>query len=111
MPRNSLMALLADEKDSFHALTTLIAKAFSAPRGVESARAALEALLRALADGRLERRAAFKIITQVRKAAREEGELDVLDAQLKRVLWANARRQLPVADAARFVLNEFFPSS
>jgi hypothetical protein len=111
VPRDSLTALLADEQESFQAFATLIATAFSAPRGFESARAALEVLLRALADGRLERRTAFKVIAQVRQAAREEGELDVLDAQLERVLWANARQKLPIADAARFVLNEFFPSS
>lgn len=109
LPSDSLSALL-DEEDSFHALATLIAKAFSTPSGVESARGALEILLHAMADGRVDQRAAFKIITEVRNAA-APGDGAAVDAQLERVLWAGARLPLPIADAARLVLAEFFPSS
>lgn len=109
LPSDSLSALL-DEEDSLRALATLIAKAFSAPSGVESARGALEILLHSMADGRVDQRAAFKIITEVRNAA-TPGDNAAVDAQLERVLCASARLQLPIADAARLMLAEFFPSN
>lgn len=112
-PRDSLMALLnaPQERESLRTLSKLIANAFSAPSGYESARATLEVLLQAMADGRIEQTAVFRIVAELRQAGREGSEIEVLDAQLERTLWANARKRAPTADAARSVLNEFFPSS
>jgi len=99
------------ENESFLALARLLAHAFAAPSGYASAQGSVELLLRAMADGRLEQSAASRIVCETRVVAPGDNALDTLDAQLERALWANARRRIVTADAAKSILNEFFPSS
>ena len=107
----SLVALVEQEGDTFAGFAKLLARAFTEPIGHDSARAAFEQLLSAIADGRVERWVAVTILEELRSAARAAGALEALNAQLERVLWMVVRAGGSAADAVEPILTEFFPSS
>lgn len=103
---DSLTALLDEEPESLRALAGLLAQAFDHAGGYQSAVAALDALLEAVAESRVEESAAFRIIEATLAAA--AGETDELRDQIERPLWAHARKRGAVAYAAQSMLTGLF---
>ena len=104
--RRSLLALLDDEQDSLAGLAALLARAFDAPMGRASARAALCGLLDALADDRIDRDVVNRIIRAMKVEARPD-RIAALGSQIERVLIAE-RREGPRGTAAHTVRTTFF---
>lgn len=108
--RESLAALLDDgERESLTTLTALLARAFDAPIGYDSAHAAIRVLLNALAANRIDRDVVNRLIRET-KAAAPPGRLSALGTQLERVLNAEARGDGPPSRAARAVHATFYSS-
>lgn len=103
--RASLVAILGDpERTSLSALAALLAKAFDAPRGNDSACAALGVLLRALAESRVDDQAVMQIVSEMKSVASSRGRLTSFHSQLTRALRAHSHRRGPLADGAQLLL-------
>lgn len=103
---DSLKALLDEEAESLRALGALLAQAFDYAAGYQSAVAALDVLLEAIAESRVEERAAFRIMEETLGAA--PGDAEELRAQIERPLWAHARKRGAMASAAQSMLTRLF---
>jgi hypothetical protein len=92
MARAALAGLFEDEqRDALTTLAALMARAFDTSMGFASARAAVCALLDALAANRIDRDIAERLIHELEAAAARPGRLPALRSQLDRVLNAERR--------------------
>jgi hypothetical protein len=108
--RETLEALCGpDERASFQLLARLWAESFLSPRGRQSAGQALRALLRAVADGRIDRDVVFALIREMKRSLPGDTRLALLGRQLRRALRLEAAgRDGEVSEAARMTLFNFF---
>lgn len=106
--RESFAALLDEsERESLALLAALFARAFDAPMGHVSARAALRCLLDGLAENRIDRRMVNQLIRAM-KAVTRPGRLAALGSQIERTLNAERRGDGPRAQVADSVHATFY---
>jgi hypothetical protein len=112
MARESLAGLLSsNERDSMRDLAVLMARAFDAPTGNQSAASAMHTALGAIADGRVEQDFADRLIREMKTAAHDRGRLPQLGSQLKRFLKAEIRSAGPQQEVAHAIHNTFYQQS
>jgi hypothetical protein len=108
--RASLAALLDAEEQSRRLLARLFVRVLTAPRGaVGGGRAAIQVLLRAVADGRVDRDVLLDLIREMKAATTSDAELARLGAVLERVLRLEAaNRAASTGEIASMALLAFF---
>jgi hypothetical protein len=107
LARESLAALIQDERPAFEQLTSLLACAFDVPAGFASARETLLTLLDAVGSGRIDQTVVNEIVRGAKAGART-GRRSALGHQIERVLATERRRETPRGRAAAAVHTTFF---